>query len=95
MLENLFYSPSEKIAFFIPPHYYGAKVKELVETMQNHANELAEIAGKSPDDVSIIDVLQSSRYKNMKVFYIKDCETAPEQAYVINESWTMVSWYSN
>lgn len=93
-MKNLFYSKSEKIAFWVSN--YGcssSKVSEVVEWLKEKGGLAANAFGVELDAVRWYEITVSRRYKNMHVFYA-ETDVVPENAFELGEEWTMEKWLS-
>ena len=96
-MKNLFYSPSEKIAFWVAGYCEDlntdnvvSKTRSLLENGQSFAAHL----GIELKSVNTYEILKSQRYRNMRLFYANGVDSAPDGSFVItNENgWTMSEW---
>lgn len=99
-MKNLFYSESEKILFWVSGYdvlHNKSNVVEATNDLLADAKKLADIVKRDVSKVHTDYVSFSSRYKYMRVFYIKDVRKCPEEAFTISEAngWTMWKWLNN
>lgn len=88
--ENLYYSPSEEIAFYIPNHYPDRlNVWEQIKMLEREAMNFARLLGGNLrlDDMQSDEIRESRRYKGMRVWWIK-FNKVPEGAFVIGSEET-------
>lgn len=97
-MENLFYSPSEKILFYIAGYTDDSRnVKDIISMYQNNYNFFYNICGIKT--INTYFVYKSTRYQNMRVFFCTT-ENPPTDAFNLsmNEQrkdqveWTMIKW---
>ena len=84
-IQGLFYSQTEKIAFYVPNYYVDgtSMLDTIIENLQNERKKCVEMIGGEPKETIYSYVIENSRrYKHMRVFYVKT-ETCPKDAYVI------------
>lgn len=99
-MKEFFYSPVEKILFYIPDYYLdsNSSVNAFVESLTINADKLVKslesLSGKLKEVKSAF-IEESRRYKRMRVFWIENIETPPQEAFVLNEEWTMWKWLNN
>lgn len=91
-MENFYYSKSEGIAFWA--RYTGDQntrlVHEQVKYLMDNADVFANAVNVPYERVCTDVVLQSSRFRYMRVFYAKiDGGEAPSGAFQIREDQTM------
>lgn len=94
-MDNLFYSEIDKVLFWVAGYRDNSdSIKEIVAMLNEHAEILSKETGVEKDNIKTFFVERSRRYKNMRVFYVEDVETAPEKAYTISSKngWTMMKW---
>lgn len=85
-MERLFYSPKEKLAFYIPNYYVDgtSMLDTIIENLQKERSKFVEMIGGEPKKDSIYSYIieNSRRYKHMRVFHVM-CETCPKDAFQI------------
>jgi hypothetical protein len=102
-MENLFYSESEKTAFWIAGYCADLNtdsVMQKIKSLKGNAKKFANVIGKHVDLVSTYEVHKSSRYKSMRVFYATGVAESPKSAFQIGglcsdgtpSDWTMTKW---
>jgi len=93
---QLFYSESEKRAFFIPDYYIdsNSNVVAFTAILLKESENLAKITGGEMATIKSQYIETSSRYKHMRVFYI-DVAQAPQNAMILDGTWTMYKWITN
>lgn len=92
--KTLFYSSKEKIAFYIPNYYpdslnVGEQIKMLQQERSNFARMLSNHI--RTDKMLSREILVSSRYKNMRVFWM-EWDEVPDGAFVLGADCTMDKW---
>lgn len=97
-MENLFYSKSEKILFWVAG-YTGdnntCNALEKIAYLQKNAETFAKMCpGILISNVCTNQILSSRRYKYMRVFWAENIEHPPKNAFVIGgeNDWTMSKW---
>lgn len=96
-MDNLFYSPAEKILFWVAGYTDNSdNVKEIIKMLAEKSLFFAKATRIFTKDVNTRVVLESSRYRDMRVFYAK-CDNPPADAFQINTAngWTMTKWLEN
>lgn len=78
-MENLFYSPSESILFYVAGNTEQKNVKGLISMFQNMYVFFFNISGVKEINTFLVE--KSSRYKGMRVFY---CQTDHPSAEAFN-----------
>ena len=96
-MNNTYYSPSEKILFWIAGYTLMDNTNNVVEQIKSLSKDLSSFstfAKVSPDKVNTFFCEESSHYKYMRVFY---CETkeVPEGVFKLDDDWTMIKWIKN
>lgn len=96
-MENLFYSLSEKILFWVAGFTDNSPyVKEIVGMLDSNAKKLADLVSADVEGVCTIVLEKSRRYKNMRVFYIQTLIIPlREGAWTIPEDTTMRKYLSD
>jgi hypothetical protein len=99
-MKDLFYSESEKILFWVSGYdilHNQSNVIKITNDLINDAKKLANVIQTDVNNVLTIEVFESSKYKYMRVFFIKDVEKCPENAFMltIKNGWTMRKWLNN
>lgn len=94
---KLFYSKKESILFFIAGYPDSSNnVKGIIEELKNGRNYFIRLCGLTQSAQVETEIVTSSRrYKHMRMFYIKDCKTAPKDAFQIGDDWTMDKWVNS
>lgn len=95
-MKKLFYSKNEKILFWVSGYDTGNySVNAIVKYLQQNAYKLADLINCDSDLVQTLVVHNSSRYKDMRVFFIhvepQLVESIPD-VFLIGEDWTMYKW---
>lgn len=95
--DNLFYSPSEHILFYIAGYIdNSSKVGEIISTLNTSAKKLANLIGEKKENICTVVVEKSRRYKNMRVFFIKTrIVPVKHGAFVISEKTTMLEYLND
>ena len=88
-MNNLFYSVSESILFWIAGY-----VSDDAQSIIDAADKFSAIAKVSKSEIYIKDVLDSRKYKNMKVFFSTIEGTPPKEAF-ITSNYSMDEWLTN
>ena len=110
-MENLFYSPSEKILFYVAGYTDNtSNVKGIISMLQNNYLFFFGICGVKTINTCLVE--KSPRYKGMRVFYCTT-DSPPAEAHVLNVGkeredellatgytkeqiqWTMDKWLTN
>lgn len=95
---DLYYSPTENIIFGIAGYTdNSSNVQEIIKMLEENRLEFCQKAGIiRMDDVRTDFINKSSRYKNMRVFYLVDfTNSIPENCFSIGEDWTIWNWLTN
>lgn len=94
--DGLFYSPSEKILFWIPAYYTNGTgmLENLIKNLKEGEDVLRHFSGVQDGNIYTSEILVSRRYKSKWYFSIH-CEECPKEAYRISNDWTMQTWISN
>jgi hypothetical protein len=94
--KDLFYSPKENLLFWIPGYTDNSdNVEDIVKMLMLHSKELSFLhVSYEVKDVKTFYVSNSSRYKNMRVFYL-ETQVVPKDAFSIGKDWTMIKWITN
>ena len=86
MAEQLFYSATEKVAFYIPKYYVDetAMLDTIIKNLQSEKRKFIKmLGGKKPKETIYSDIIQTSRrYKHMRYFSVK-VNKCPKGAFVI------------
>lgn len=99
-MKDLFYSWDEKILFWVAGYTADLNTDNVIEKNRDLLENALEFAGKAQCDVSSVktfEILKSSRYKYMRVFYVNS-DFCPSDAFVIGKGehkWTMSEWLSS
>jgi len=96
-MENLFYSENEKIAFYIAGYTDNSLlVEDIISMLTKHTEKFSEKVCVDPKVVKTDYIVNSSRYKEMRVFYA-EVEKKPKDAFVLTskQGWTMHKWLHN
>jgi hypothetical protein len=98
-MKDLFYSNSEKKLFWIAGYNASdnsTSVKEIISVLKNNAEYFIRNC-KLPSKALINTdyITNSSRYKNMRYFWVNDIENPPLDAFVLGSDWTMQKWINN
>ena len=92
-MENLFYSPRERILFLVAGYTDKPtkdNVKEIINILKSNTKKLAGVISACESRVYTFLVDKSRIYKNMRVFYIKtNMPPIRDEAFVISENTTM------
>lgn len=95
-MKNLFYSESESILFLIVGYTDNEnKVDDIVKMLKAGAKKLAKFVPGEREKIETVFVTKSSRYENMRVFYLKTENIPKEEAILLPGSWTMNKWLYN
>ncbi len=94
ILKNLFYSGKEKVAFYIVGYASSAFVSKQVNMLKRYQHEFALLlpSGIRSDEMKCREILKSSRFKYMIVFWMGGILERPKNAYDLEASWTMEEW---
>ena len=103
-MNNLFYSPSEKILFWITgcPSMYG-NVSEFIKAIKENADEFADYAQVPFNSIYFDRITESRRYKFMMVYWVEDQTIKVDdevdsfirngkEVFNIGTGWTMQKW---
>lgn len=96
-LENLFYSYKDNYLFWVAGYTDNSeKVKDIVKMLTEKAELFKSRVDSDEYDVSTFEVVDSRRYKSMRVFYMRDVQPShiPKEAFRTNKH-TMMEWISN
>lgn len=95
-LKNLFYSKKEAILFHVAGYTDNSEsVSDIVEMLMFHSKALSVLdKNYQLEDVKTFYVTKSSRYKNMRVFYLKT-SIVPKGTFELDGDWTMMKWIEN
>lgn len=99
-MDNLFYSHDENVLFWVAGYAADlntSKVDEKITSLVENQSRFAEVAKCPRSEVHTTEILESSRYKYMRVFYV-ETPYVPKEAFVIGEGehkWTMWQWLKN
>jgi len=94
-MESLFYSESEKIAFYVAGYTDNSLlVEDIISMLNKHTKKFSEKVGVDSKTVKTDYITSSRRYKSMRVFYAENVTEKPEGAFVITSEndWTMHKW---
>jgi hypothetical protein len=99
-MDNLFYSESERILFYIPNYYLdsNSNAMEFSKNIEKEIFKFANIMGNGQrlDTFKTKFIESSTRYKRMRVFWKEDAEPVPEAFHLTKENdWTMWKWIEN
>ncbi len=89
-IEKLFYSPKEKLAFWVAGWRIDS-VTDIIVSLQKDLETFTTYTQVAKDTIRILNVGESRRYLNMRVLYA-ETEKAPDGAWVIENDSTMQSW---
>ncbi len=98
-MKDLFYSVSEGLLFYVAGYADSTNVMTQISMLQNNYNHMKRISG-GETQISSEEILKSSRYKSMRVFWCKTT-VIPQDAFVIGDkpndpnNWTMWKWINN
>lgn len=97
---NLFYSTSENIIFFIPPYYIDneSNVESFSASLKHYSASIANEVGIDCNVVKSRYIESSSKYKQMRVFFISkelSDDELPKGTHVLGSDWTMYKWITN
>jgi hypothetical protein len=96
--ENLYYSTEENILFWVAGYtdnyHEVAEIKKMLDECVAEFELVIPTGVKIPIKTDYIT--ESSRYKNMRYFYIKmDKKFVSKKAFELDKTWTMYSWLHN
>jgi hypothetical protein len=97
-MEKLFYSTKESIAFYIAGYVNTNNVNNMIRMLKDGKKTFITACNDktiSEDSVQSYEILKSSRYKSMRVFYALDVANPPKDAFQLGKDWTMDSWISS
>ena len=97
-MEKLFYSSKEKIVFYIVGYVDTENVDAMIKVLEDGKKELFKACNDNSIKESVVqsyEIRKSSRYKNMRVFYVMNVPKSPENAFQLGGSWTMDAWITN
>lgn len=92
--KNLFYSPAEKLLFWVAGYDGSSEnVNDLIKMLGDKALLFANACFVHRRAVQTTFVTSSMRYKDMRVFYVK-CDYPPKEAFSLGIAgdWTMDKW---
>jgi len=93
-MRDFFYSTEDGILFQVLGYAAsdsGASVVEKIQNIQREMDDFVKIAKCQPEQVKTAEILQSCRYKNMRVYWC-DIAQAPQLADCFVTSWKMWDW---
>lgn len=97
-MKDLFYTKSDKTLFWIAGYTQDdneTKVHLKIEHLRKVTEEFAKVAKCPFESVNTYFVNDSSRYKYMRVFFVKT-DYIPEECRVIEEpKWNMFNWITS
>jgi hypothetical protein len=100
-MRDLFYSPHEGILFWVSG-YNSDRLSQVIKD----SNRFKKLAKCQTKDISLREVTNSSRYKNMLVYWTKT-DFVPEETFRLSidketcerfnlkDDWTMWKWLNN
>lgn len=90
-MKGLFYSPKEKLLFYIPPYYTNGTgmLKVLYKNLQEAEAILRQFQPIS--DIYVTQIYESRRYKRTWSFHTT-LNKCPKEAFQLDEDWTMSKW---
>lgn len=91
---DFYYSNSDKIAFMIVGYDNPSEVNELMKTLKRGKAKILKLIKKADAEVFTTIVSESSRYKHMRVFYIRDIprKYVHSSAFELGKDWSMHKW---
>lgn len=97
MAMDYFYSEEDKVLFAIPKDYQednASSVTEFTTLLIKRCDELAKLAGHSPEGVYFQIIEESTRFRRMAVYSIRDFDTdkVPHGVMRLSGTWTMHKW---
>ncbi len=97
-MHKFFYSPFEKIAFYISGYsilHNEYDVKKITASLELDRKKIIDALKLDNDAVvKTFEIKDSRFYKGMRVFYIEEIEENPKGFFNITD-WTMDKWCSN
>lgn len=96
-MEQLYYSKKDNILFFISGYpFESSNVMGIIEELKNGRNYFIKLCGLDKSaQVETEIVTHSRRYKQMRVYYIRECKMPPNNAFKLGEDWTMDKWITS
>ena len=97
-MKDIFYSEQEDILFQVIGYSAAdnvSKLGEKIKSLQEGGQNFAKACGHDWEDVSTFQVLKSSRYKYMRVYWVSQPKTIPDEAFRFGKDWTMNKWLQN
>ncbi len=94
-MKDLFFSESEKIAFWVAGYTDTSFfVENIIKMLTEQTKIFSEKIGVEAETVKTDFITSSRSYKSMRVFYAENISTKPEGAFVISSKngWTMQTW---
>jgi hypothetical protein len=96
---DLFYSVNEKKLFWITGYTDNSyNINVMISMLTNNKNHFIKIGNlKKNAQINTDMILKSSRYKNMRYFWVDkiEIENVPKEAFQISNDWTMDKWIEN
>lgn len=97
-MRDLFYSKEENVLFWIAGYCKDLNtdsVSEKIASLKSDASTLADVAKVDIGSVMTYEIAKSSRYRNMRCFYLNNFTgSVPEDAYELT-GHTFQSWVSH
>jgi len=99
-MKDIFYSIKDKTVFWVAG-YVGTgngRAIEIANALKTSATRFADKLGIDPAAIHTTVVEKSSKYKNMRVFFVQEHEIDTDKAdmnEVIGLDWTMMKWLNN
>lgn len=103
-MKNLFYSPAEKILFWIAGYVAQPdNVYQFINEITDSANEFGDYAQVPFKSINSIHITESQRYKFMRVYWVEDQTINVgnevdtfihngKEVFNIGTGWTMQKW---
>lgn len=97
-MKNLFYSEKDDTLFWIAGYTMydnTSLVIDKIKYLQENANKFSEFCEISIETVRTDFITKSSKYKNMRVFYVVDPPKLITDIYHLGSDWDMWKWLEN
>ena len=93
MRKKLFYSPSEKRAFWVSQCHIPDNIDDLISTLKQYKQEfIAHLKNITIQSVYTTTISTSNEYRGHTVFWADNIETCPTDFFEIGHDWTMWKW---
>lgn len=97
-MKNLFYSSTDQMLFWIAGYTADnntSYVMEINESLIKNSRLFRKHCKCKASQVRTIMIYESRKYKYMRAFFIEKPKHIPDDAYQLNNDWTMHKWITN